>query len=532
MLKAFTGGISRLFSRSLENPANALEDYDTGTGSLSPSGVIVNRERALKHPPFWRAVNMLSADCAKLPIYTYRRVDGGKVQDIAHPAHKLFRVRPNPFQTPFDFIRQIVAQSVSTGNGYAYVDRDNAGRPVALLVLDSMRVVAVRADGMPWYVYSVPNSAEKRRIPGHDIIHLQGLSLDGMAGLDVNTYIRDAIGHGIAAQAFGAKFFANSARPNVALMHPGKLTAQAQANILQSWSAMHQGLDNAHKSALLCEGMDVKTLSINARDSQLIESVRWSIIDVANFFGIPPHKLGDTSANSYNSRTEENQAYLDQALNPILVQLEWQLKTKLLTEAELDNETHTIDVQRYALEQANLEARTAYYTASLSGAAWMTVDEIRRAEGMNTVGGDNAEIQQPTNNFSGEPEPPDDTPDDPPDDPADPPASDGRSVLHLIEQARNDAAARIVKRLSVHGDKCKTMDDVAALLDELDDKHLRTCEEITGTHDALWSHQFPRGKSNLGRDMINGFAASLRMATSIEDLPTRLTQWRAQYAAS
>jgi phage portal protein BeeE len=74
------------------------------------------------------------------------------------------------------------------------------------------------------------------------------------------------------------------------------------------------------------------------------------------------------------------------------VQLEWQLKTKLLTEAELDNETHTIDVQRYALEQANLEARTAYYTASLAGAAWMTVDEIRRAEGMNTVGGDNAEI--------------------------------------------------------------------------------------------------------------------------------------------
>jgi HK97 family phage portal protein len=530
MLKAITGGISRLFSRSIENPANALEDYDTGTGSLSPSGVIVNRERALKHPPFWRAVNMLSADCAKLPIYTYRRVDGGKVQDLTHPAHRLFRVRPNPFQTPFDFVRQIVAQSVSTGNGYAYVDRDNAGRPVALLVLDSMRVVAVRADGMPWYVYSVPNSAEKRRIPGHDIIHLQGLSLDGMAGLDVNTYIRDAIGHGIAAQAFGAKFFANSARPNVALMHPGKLTAQAQANILNSWSAMHQGLDNAHKSALLCEGMDVKTLSINARDSQLIESVRWSIIDVANFFGIPPHKLGDTSANSYNSRTEENQAYLDQALNPILVQLEWQLKTKLLTESELDNETHTIDVQRYALEQANLEARTAYYTASLAGAAWMTVDEIRRAEGMNTVGGDNAEIQQPTNNFAGEPEPPDDTPDDTEDPPAqDPPATDGRSIAPIVAQARDDAAARIIKRLSVHMEKCNTIEEMYAFAATVDEKHMRTCRDIAATADAVSRHigMMP----NLSKWMIEGLQQYIRSATTIEQARAAVEQWKEEYTS-
>jgi HK97 family phage portal protein len=104
---------------------------------------------------------------------------------------------------------------------------------------------------------------------------------------------------------------------------------------------MYSGLENAHKAALLEDGVDLKILSNNARDSQLLETRAHEIREVANWFGIPPHKLGDTTRTAYASLEQENQSYLDDAVDPWLVTWEEEGRDKLLTEEQKAKPTHT-----------------------------------------------------------------------------------------------------------------------------------------------------------------------------------------------
>jgi hypothetical protein len=161
---------------------------------------------------------------------------------------------------------------------------------------------------------------------------------------------------------------------------------------------MHRGLDNVGRTAVLEGGLDVKTLSISARDSQLLETMQQNVRAVANWFMMPPHKLGDNSRTAYNSIESENQSFLDEAVDYWLVTIEQEYNAKLLTDRQFRSDTHFFEFTRQALVRANLEARANYYQKSLGGAPWMTRDEVRSAENLNpTEGGDS--IILPSNNF-------------------------------------------------------------------------------------------------------------------------------------
>jgi hypothetical protein len=211
----------------------------------------------------------------------------------------------------------------------------------------------------------------------------------------------DAIGHGLATRKYGSTFFKNGAQAGIILKHPTTITDSAAKRLKATWTKAHSGVDNAHKVAVLEEGMDAQQISVNAEDAQLIESQEFNLLDIANFFGLPPHKLGHTARTSYNSLEQENQSYLNEALDPWLVQIEEELYGKLLTTTEQRAETHTFEFNRGALLRADLPARGEYYQKALGGAPWMTIDEVRAKENALPLAG-GSELLLPTNNFGAE----------------------------------------------------------------------------------------------------------------------------------
>ena len=127
-----------LDARTFENPATPLGSPDPWLtellgGGLSSSGIRVTTEVATTYAAIWRATSLIAGDVGKMPLILYERKDTGKIRAIDHPAYSLLKRKPNSEQTAFDFWRLLMVHALLTGNGYAYVNRDGKGRPVALL---------------------------------------------------------------------------------------------------------------------------------------------------------------------------------------------------------------------------------------------------------------------------------------------------------------------------------------------------------------------------------------------------------------
>lgn len=380
--------------RSIENPATPLgsDPWHTATfgGGVAASGVTVNRKTALALSAVWRAMNMIPTDVSKLPLIVYRRKGEGRERAKDHPAYSLLLRKANREQTINVLLKTAVTCRLGDGNGYAFIARDGAGRPLELIHLDSPSTIPVRENGQLWYVVTIrlDSGDIQRKLHPDNVIHLRGLSYDGLKGLSVFDVGKSSIGLGIAAERYGGKFFANSLTPSVVLETPEKLSSDSISKLKEQWREMQGGLENAHKIAVLEGGMSLKPWSMTAKESQFVETRKLNVRDIANLFGVPPHKLGDETRTAFASLEQENQSYLDGALDGLLREIEMEFMDKLLTEREKEEDTHYIEFNRSALVRADLAARTESY-AKATGGPWMTPNEVRRAENMNDIeGGD------------------------------------------------------------------------------------------------------------------------------------------------
>lgn len=386
MTSMLSAALGWLGLRSMENPRVPLDPWheqggqEVG-GDLSGAGVRLNRSRALTVAAVWRAVHLVSDAVAKLPLGVYRAEGQNRIPDPEHPAHYLLRVRPNPYMTPYTFKRTLTAHVLLEGNAYAYVYRSASGRPLDLLVLGPRRTEPVMVEGRLWYVHTL-RDGRKRKLPADDVLCLPGLGADGLKGYSVIAHARESLGLAVATTSYGGTFFRNNARPNLVLKHPNKLSPEARKNLRESWERLHSGLDNAHRTAILEEGMTAEAVTINARDAQLIESKQFSLIDVANWFGVPANKLGANVSTSYGSLEQDNQHFLDHGIDPRLVVWEEECEAKLLTDKERQGYTHAVSFDRFPLQRADSDKRANYYQKAIS-TGWMSPDEARAREGMN-----------------------------------------------------------------------------------------------------------------------------------------------------
>jgi HK97 family phage portal protein len=346
---------------NIENPSTPLSSIGDDSvlwngltgGDTASSGVSVSTHSGLTYSAVWRGVNLISRDVAKIPLIVYRRVGEGKERATDHPAYKLLKRSPNAYTNQFHFRQTLTAHALFTGrgNGYAYIIRNGAGDPIELLLLNPNSTYPVRYNGVLWYVTEIEN-AGLRKLNPQDVLHIKGLGYDGLVGYDIVSYMKETLGLGLGIRKFGSVFFKNGASLNVVLERPAdapRLSEEAERNLRDSFDKIHAGLDNAHRTSVLQEGTKASILGIDAQKSQLLELRQFEIREIANFLGLPPHKLGDTTRTAFASLEQENQSYLDDALDGWLCNWEAECTEKLLREDEKENDTHFIEFVREAV---------------------------------------------------------------------------------------------------------------------------------------------------------------------------------------
>ncbi len=290
------GIISGMEQRSrLENPQVPLSAHNAaevlGLSQPSAAGISVTHERALGITAFWCGVRAISQTIAGLDLKVYEKVDEKKRRQA--PEHSLYRIlhkRPNPMMSAFTFKELRAAHILTWGNNYAEIERDRAGRPIALwpLLPDRTGVEIKKINGKHQKVYHTEINGTRIWLSSDRVLHVPGLGFDGMKGYNVIKIHRDSLGLTVAANEHGSQFYKNSARPSGVLRHPGKPEKAERVEIRDEWNQLHSGLTNSQRTAVLWGGMEWQPTSIPPEEAQFLQTRELQIDEMARILNINP----------------------------------------------------------------------------------------------------------------------------------------------------------------------------------------------------------------------------------------------------
>lgn len=379
--RASTGSMTE--SLSLMSAAGWTDMAGQGlTGHLS-------EDQALSHSAWFRAIALKSDAAAKLPLRVYRLTFPNLEKSGFKPApdhewDRALRIKPSPYHTPSEWKRAAVACIMTTGNAYCYIDRSSRElRPLSPGCVTPFLEATESAPASRKLWYMVRGASGKGQVRHPDeILHFRGPSFDGLIGKSVFRLAAEATGIGLSAQKYTRVLVKNNARPSVILTYPGELDDETRREYRMEWERMYAGEENAGRTAVLDRDMKAVPLSMTASDIGLIDLRKFSVIDVANFTGVPAFKLGNKDGEGYNSLEQGSIAWLGDSMDPLLVSMEQELDDKLLTEQQKDQGSHACQFDRTKLSPSDRTARAAYYRAGLGGHPWLMINEVRHEEGL------------------------------------------------------------------------------------------------------------------------------------------------------
>jgi len=352
-------------------------------GYASNTGVPVTPFTALQAAAVYACIRAVSQDIATLSPFIRRRLIGGGYQrELQHPLTKLFR-RPNRWQTWFEFIGYAVTSLCLRGNAFVVVERDRDANPIELVPIAPDRAtIMLTDDGELWYRINSRRIGMGILVPPDDMIHIKNISMDGYVGVSPIAIAQDVIGLALATQQHGGILFRQGGQVGGVISHPGKLSKEASDRIANSWRETHSGVQNAHKAAILEEGMKFDKVAITNEEAQFLETRRFQVIDICRLYGVPPHRLGELDKATLNNIEQQNQQYVDSALYPLTRSIEQLFDHHLLFEDERAFLECKFDFD--SMTRGDLKTRyEAYQIGTLNG--WLNRNEVRARENMDPI---------------------------------------------------------------------------------------------------------------------------------------------------
>jgi len=309
-------------------------------GNASASGIAVTEENAYDYSPVFACTRILATSGGDLPCRLMlgdqnRKVgSGGKKVASQHPVHWLIHQAPNSLMSCSAFFRQGIVQQVNSGNSFSEIERDGSGRPIALWPIHSSRVQVKRSGNELTYLVHL-DGGRAVLLAKEDVLHVAcAPSLDGISGMGIIAHARETIGAGMQAERHAGYTFANGAVPRTVLSHPRNMSKDARANLREEWQQLYGGTNNAGKTAVLWEGMTLTALSVNNADAQFLETRKFNATEVARWYGVPPHMIGDLERATFSNIEHQGRSFVQTTLRPLINPWQDELDRKLLTEDE------------------------------------------------------------------------------------------------------------------------------------------------------------------------------------------------------
>jgi HK97 family phage portal protein len=343
------------------------------------SGKTVNERTAMQTTAVYACVRILAETIASLPLNIYRSTGNGKEKAIDHQLYYLLHDEPNPEMTSFVFRETLMSHLLLWGNAYAQIIRDGRGKVLALYPLLPDRMTVDRTtEGQLYFEYRKDTGYVILR--PEDILHIPGLGFDGLVGYSPIAMAKNAIGMAIATEEYGGKFFANGASPGGVLEHPG--VVKDPARIRESWNAVYQGSSNAHRIAVLEEGMKFQSIGIPPEQAQFLETRKFQTEEICRIFRVPPHLVANLDKATFSNIEHQSISFVVHTIRPWLVRLEQGMNKALLTPSEKGQ--YFVGFVVDGLLRGDYASRMQGYAIGIQN-GFLSPNDVRTLENMNTI---------------------------------------------------------------------------------------------------------------------------------------------------
>ncbi len=302
------------------------------SGAKTSSGVVMNEDKALTIGAVYTSVRIISGTLASLPLHVYRRnQDGGRDLALTHWAYPMLHDAPNEYHSAFTWLELLLAHLLLWGNSYNRIEWLNSGKGSALYPLMPWTVQPrMTSGGTKYYTVQLPDGRED--LPDDEMLHVPGLSYDGMSGMSVIGKMRDSLGIHKAADNLAGAFFGNGAKVGHILEIPGRMDPEAQKNLVNSLAQKFTNPEEAFKTLVLEEGAKLHgSLMMPLQDAQFFETRKFQRSEIFGWFGVPPHLAGDTErSTSWGTGIEQQDiGYAKHTITPICRRIEKEVDRKL-----------------------------------------------------------------------------------------------------------------------------------------------------------------------------------------------------------
>lgn len=367
-------------TRRATTPEQIAEILRRGPGTSS--GAYVTPDTAMRVSAVYACVRVLADSVAMLPLRLYE--DGGVTSRIAigNPLDRITSKRPNFLQTPFEFKRFLVGTLALRGN--AYVQKFAVGtRNQQLIPLHPDRVTPRFDETTMRVVYEYRGKdGVSRTLSQSDVMHFRALSTDGFMGLSPIAAAAEAIGLAIQTEKHGAKLFSNAASPSGVLKHPQLLSGEAAKRLKETFDSAYSGSENSGKTMLLEEGMTWEKVGMTSEEAQFLETRKLQRNEIAMFFGVPPHMIGDIDrGTSWGSGIEQQGiGFVTYTLLPWLTNISQACDRDLLDDRQQDQFSYKFETDE--LTRADFLTRQQGRAIQAQNGV-ISPNEWRRMERMN-----------------------------------------------------------------------------------------------------------------------------------------------------
>lgn len=378
---------------------NKIKNFFTGESTQGDSGAIdsivaglsagqtITEQTALTLSTVWACTSLVSETIGTLPLHIYKKTANGRERADDYQLSYILRNKPNTKSTSSVLWQSTVASMLLRGNGI--LKKLTVGNKLVglqFMPYDKLQIV-LDFDGNAEF-YEIRPRGTTVKIPTKDIVRIPNFTIDGNWGLSSITYGAKMFSNSLNSMESANRMLEKGLVQTVAFKTDKRIRGDQREDFRKSFE-QYSGAMNSGKAILLEDGMDVKTISLNPKDAQLLESRAFSVEEICRWFRVDPSMIGHGNAvSNWGTGLEQKMiGFLTFTLRPILTRIEQAINNELipLEDRGIYYAEFTID----GLLRADTTARTTYYR-EMTGSGIMTRDEVRKLENLPPLGG-NAE---------------------------------------------------------------------------------------------------------------------------------------------
>lgn len=359
------------------NPKPWLLSLFGGTQTLA--GENVSSTNAPKVSAVFACVNLISNTIASLPFNLYRETEQGMLLQ-GGLLNELVSRKPNESYNSFNFRKAMLTQLLLRGNAYVLPMRSGANLSGLELIDTELVQIDTTSGVLKYKVYLT--TGVTMNLDADQIIHIKYWTFDGINGVSPIVYAKEIIGSSMAATAHMGGFYGNGGMPKGVLQLQGTIKDPDRIKAIGSqWDQLNK--ENKGRTAVLTEGAEYKPVAANFQESQLIESLKFSVEEICRLYSVPPHKIGHMEGAGYaNSIEAQNAQFVSDCIRPLVEAIEMEFSNKLLN----GNRRFVMDLKAITRGdiQTEVQRNVSYWNIGA-----MSANEIRRMEGLPPIeGGD------------------------------------------------------------------------------------------------------------------------------------------------